>query len=119
MDDGTNYWFLFAITFPWGLILFAGGILAYTNMVRGLLATDKSSVGRRSVSCIFLGLWIMLIAGVKFVENANDFILVPYTLVMILAQGIGMLTWLWTPRFLRPKWMKERDRLISRGGAPS
>ncbi|MCC9173281.1 hypothetical protein [Arthrobacter sp. zg-Y179] len=97
-----------------GLLLFIGGILLYRKKFVGLIVLDGFFPGKPSLACTYLGAWLMLLSALHFVPD-NEAVSVPYTLVMFACQGIGMLGWLWMPKFLQPEWMKEVDRLMARG----
>ena len=114
MGPESSEWALFAIIFPWGLLLFAGGILLYRKIFVGLIVLDSFLPGKPSLACTYLGAWLMLLSASDFVPEIEA-VSVPYTLLMFACQGIGMLGWLWMPKFLQPEWMKEGDRLMARG----
>lgn len=116
MDDGTNYWALFAILFPLGLFLFVCGLLLYRKKFVGLVVLDGFLPGKPSVASTYLGVWLMCLSVAHFVtESENPFLVFPFGAVMFGAQAIGMIGFLWMPKFLQPKWMKQTDRRISRG----
>ncbi|MCQ1949331.1 MULTISPECIES: hypothetical protein [Arthrobacter] len=114
METETNYWAFFAIVFPFGLLLFVGGILVYRKIFVGMIVLDGFFPGKPSLASTYLGAWLMLVSALHFVPD-NEAVSVPYTLLMFACQGIGMLGWLWMPKFMQPEWMKEVDRLMARG----
>lgn len=115
METETNDWALFAVMFPFGLLLFVGGLLVYKQkMVPPAL--DDRFPGKPSLACTFLGMWLMLLPASNFREiTSSDIIFVPYALLTFACQGIGILGWLWMPKFMQPAWLKEADRLKARG----
>lgn len=114
IEAESSDWALLAIMFPWGLLLFTGGLLLYRKKFVGLLILDESFPGKPSLACTYLGAWLMLLS-VWGVVTFNGALAGPYGLLTFACQGIGMLGWLWMPKFLQPKWMKEVDRLMARG----
>ena len=114
METETNYWAFFAIVFPFGLLLFVGGILVYRKIFVGMIVLDGFFPGKPSLASTYLGAWMMLMSALHFVPD-NEAVFVPYALLLFTCQGIGMLGWLWLPKFLQPAWMKEDSRLMARG----
>ena len=104
----TNYWALFAILFPVGLLLFTGGVLLYRRKFVGLIVLDSFLTGKPSLACTYLGVWLMLMSVGHFVlETEVDALIVPYGLLALGCLAIGVIGWLWMPRFLQPRWMKK------------
>ena len=116
METETNDWGLFAVMFPFGLLLLVGGLLVYRKKFVYLVVLDERFPGKPSLACTFLGMWLMLLPASGFREiTAHEAIFVPYALLTFVCQGIGILGWLWMPKFMQPRWMKEFDQLVARG----
>lgn len=114
METDTNSWAFFAVVFPLGLLTFVLGLLAYKG---GIAPTplDDQFPGKPSLANTYLGMWLMLLSGANFPQIMDsDILIVPYALLTFACQGIGMLGWLWMPRFMQPAWLKEPDRLRAR-----
>lgn len=119
MDDGTNYWALFALVFPLGLFLFVCGLLVYWGKFMAFLAFDGIFPGRPSLGSTYVGVALMCTSIAHFVtETDSPLLLLPFVAVLFSAMILGVGSFLWVPGFLRPQWMKDHEQQAARGEDP-
>lgn len=95
------------------------GILAYTGINRTGQFMSRITTGVPDVALLYLGIFFFFLPLALLVMDV-----LPPILAVLVGCGVlgslfvGVLGFLWMPRFMRPRWVKDRDRALRDRGRP-
>jgi len=104
-----------------GLISFVAGILAYRGKYKSWLVLKSFLFpGWIGLASLYLGLALMMLGLAAFLQfiDAPGFVMALWLVITAPAMVIGIIGFLWLPRFLWPQWLKDTEDEIRRGEDP-
>lgn len=102
---------IFSMVLGGGCLLL--GILAYTGINRTGQFMRRITTGVPDLALLYLGIFFFFLPLAVLVMDE-----VPPILAVLVGFGVlgslfvGVVGFLWMPRFMRPRWMKDRDREV-------